>query len=706
MAEHSLEWDAGMTPNGTPAGAVPIDVPPKHKGRRRLLQGLQRMSSSNSLAKLGRSPASIYRGGGGRETMSCVSLSPTTPTSGHSYTNSYESQSSAAFSTAPTSVASTPGAEMRFLPVKSRIRVVDEKLAKLRGTTPTSVPLPPEFRYGSMGATLASAPQIDGAFADYFSIPVVKPVVRIPRLNFDFWAEMPDEIKVQVFQYLEPKQIVRCSAVSRSWHKMCFDGQLWTNLDTTGFYTDITSHSLVKILTAAGPFVRDLNLRGCVQMQERWGSDSQKITDVCRNLEYFSIEDSRIDRTSVHCFLLRNPRLVHINLSRLSLVNNSAMKIIAQGCPQLEHLNVSWCRNIDTKGLQKVVQACPKLKELWAGEIKGFNNQDFLLDLFNRNTLERLFASRCADLDDESLEILMQGKDAEIDILTGRAAVPPRKLRHLALDHCSALTDKSVKTLAYNVPELEGLQLDLCTKLTDDALTGVLESTPQLTHLNLEELDKLSNTTLQNLAKAPCAWRLEHLSISYCENLGDVGMLPVIRNCPRLKSLTMDNTRISDLVLTEAAAQNRLRNRRRAAGNKSGKPKIGLKVIAYDCQNVNWTGVREILSRNAEFYHRPHDSNAPSYPCEIIYLKCFYGYQPTVEEHTKRVLRGDLARATILERKWAEYMVATEEAGAQGGNHRRRRRRARDAAMVHADEEEGGARGGRRRARSGGCIVM
>ncbi|MCJ1389506.1 hypothetical protein MMC18_002363 [Xylographa bjoerkii] len=703
--EHPLTSPESISFTPIHSGALPDEVPPKLKGRRRLLQSLQRMSSSPSLAKMGRTPSSTYRGGG-KGSLSCVSLNPTTPTYGHSHSSSYASQSSAGFSTAPTSVASTPCADMRFFHSKTRVRIVDEETTKNRVTTPTSVPVPVEFRYGSMGAALASAPQIHETFEDYFSIPVVKPKARPRRVNFDFWGEMPNEIKVQIFQHLQPKEIVRCSSVSRAWHKMCFDGQLWIKLDTSAFYTDITSESLVKIMTGAGPFVRDLNLRGCVQMRERWQMDSQRITDVCRNLEYFSIEDCRIDRSTVHCFLLRNPRLIHINLSRLSTLNNSAMKIIAQGCPQLEHLNVSWCQNIDTKGLQKIVQSCPKLKELWAGEIKGFDNHDFLLELFNRNTLERLFVSHCVDLDDESLEILMHGKEPEIDVLTGRTVVPPRNFRHLSFDRCSALTDKSLKSLAHNVPRLVGLQIDQCANLTDDALTGVLESTPCLTHLNMEELDKVTNFTLQNIAKAPCAKTLEHLSISYCESLGDTGMLPIIRNCRKLKSIMMDNTRVSDLVLTEAAAQVRHRNRKRMVGNASGKPEVGLKMVVYDCQNVNWTGVREVLSRNAEFYRLPHDSSAPTYPCEIISLKCFYGYQPTVEEHTKRVLRGDLARASMLERKWAEYMVATEEAGAQGVGQRRRRRRARDAAMVHADEEEGGARGGRRRARSGGCIVM
>lgn len=99
-----------------------------------------------------------------------------------------------------------------------------------------------------------------------------------------------------------------------------------------------------------------------------------------------------------------------------------------------------------------------------------------------------------------------------------------------------------------------------------------------------------------------------------------------------------------------------------------------------------------------------------TYPTEIIELKCFYGWQMTVAETTRRVLRGDLHAAKVLERKWGEYMMATEEAGAGGAGLRRRRRRAREAAMLHADEEEGGVGmggiGRRRRARSNGCAIM
>lgn len=49
--------------------------------------------------------------------------------------------------------------------------------------------------------------------------------------------------------------------VSKSWQRLCYDGQLWATFDATDFYKDIPVEKLALILLRAGPFVRHLNLR-------------------------------------------------------------------------------------------------------------------------------------------------------------------------------------------------------------------------------------------------------------------------------------------------------------------------------------------------------------------------------------------------------------------------------------------------------------
>ena len=533
---------------------------------------------------------------------------------------------------------------------------------------------------------------------------------------------------------------------------MCFDGQLWTNLDCQEYYQQITSDALINIILKAGSFVKHLNLRGCVQLRDQWLSLGTRMgNEECRNLESFSIEGCKIERSSIHFFLLRNARLVHINMPSMQNINNSTMKIIANNCPHLEFLNIDWCTGVDAKGLKKVIQSCTKLTDLRASELRGLDDPNFMLELFEKNTLERLILSHCDSLNDDAFKILFQGIDPEIDLLTDRAVVPPRRLRQLDISRCRTLTDEGIQSMAWNVPVLERLRLCQNTGLTDDAVTDLFESGPPLTHLDMEELENITNMALQSLAKSPATDRLKHLSISYCEQVGDVGMLPLLKSATNVSSLVLDNTRISDLVLMEISEMVR---RRGSTEERISRPRKGMTLICFDCQNVTWAGVREVLNKNALLMQaRGAARFAPSkaipmvsiqetnggssssslaeettafpvvpvprilYPQYYTSLKCFYGWQMTVDEHTKRVLRCTWSAASRLEVKWANWMVANEELGAGnnmgGAGARRRRRRARDAERAFLEDNEGfeeddglgnGAR--RRRARSGGCAIM
>lgn len=676
-------------PDGLLTGGAAVEngaeVGQKSRGRQRLLRGLHRFSSSPSLAHIGRqrSASSPYSPSAA---LSCISL----VSAGQPSAGSYFSQPSTAdYSSAPTSIPASPIAGS---PGHHGI----ESVLAVRGVEHT-VPA---------SATV--------------SLPAK---VRKKPKTFSLWTALPLELKVHVLSFLRPKELIRASRVSKEFHRMCLDGQLWTSLDASEFYREIPAESLTRIITSAGPFVRDLNLRGCVQVEHY--ERAETVVKACRNLVNATLEGCRnLQRSTLHGLLRANEKLANLNLTGLAAVNNVTCKIIANTCPQLEMLNVSWCKQMDARGIKFVVEKCPRLKDLRAGEIKGFSSEDIALAIFKTNNLERLVLAGCDDLTDAALQIMLQGPDPEIDYLTDRPIVPPRKLRHLDLSRCARLTDAGVRTLGYLVPDLEGLQLSGLTRLTDSALEPILASTPRLTHLELEDLFGLTNSLLIKLSKAPCAPHLEHLSVSYCEHLSDTGMLPVIRSCTRLKSLFVDNTRISDLTLAEAAAM--VRKRSVGAPRPSTLPVVGLTLVVYDCSHVTWTGVREVLSRNAEV-PRPQgngkgkttadgqgqqqqDAQAtPALPAEIIGLKCFYGWQMTVDEHTKRVLKGDLAAAGRLERKWADYMQANEEAGVAGAGGRRRRRRAREAQQAHDEEEGAGGSGGgagRRRARTTGCAVM
>ncbi|CAH0026831.1 unnamed protein product [Clonostachys rhizophaga] len=665
-------------------------VATKPKGRHRLLQGIQRISSSPSLTGLRRSrsvsaPYSLST----RSSLSCVSLAVAGPVrTPHSQGSSTPQASPLGQPSSSSSTTEFPFFESieAHLPVRNAQGCVP-------GSAHATAPVPADVKLGRSDTQSKSRSRAASAAAR-------------KKLEFRFWDTMPHEIQVYIFSFLLPKELVRASRVSKSFYRFCFDGQLWTSLDASEFYKDIPADSLARIISSAGPFIKVLNLRGCVQVEHY--KRAEVLVKACKNLMNATLEGCRnFQKGTLHSLLETNQHLVYLNLTGLTAVSNKSCKIIAESCPQLDTLNISWCGKVDHRGIYSVISGCPKLKDLRAGEIRGFNNLGLALRIFQTNNLERLVLSGCAELTDEALEVMLHGKDPEMDILTDLPIVPPRKLRHLDLSRCSRLTDKGVKAIAHLTPDLEGLQLSRCKLLTDAALEPILASTPRLTHLELEDLEELTNDFLiEHLAKAPCAGRLEHLSLSYCENLGDAGMLPVMQKCTRLQNIELDNTRISDLTLAEAASMVNKRSRR--VMEAGGKPQVTLRMVVYDCQNVTWMGIREVLFRNANVKPAVGHPGRVSYPTESISLKCFYGFQMTVDEHQKRVLRGDFDSAATLERRWADYMQASEEAGMGGSGHRRRRRRAREAQALHMNEEDGNlGQGGRRRARTmGSCLVM
>lgn len=218
---------------------------------------------------------------------------------------------------------------------------------------------------------------------------------------------------------------------SRDWHRIFYDGQLWSSFDAAGFDQRIPADAIASIITKAGPFLCDLDLRRCVLLDKP--GRRRALLDACINFRSLSLKGCRVDGTTIHGFLHAKDRLVLIDLSYHEGVTNNAMNIIAVSCPKLKRLNVSWCKNVDTYGLHRVVEACQKLKNIQASEVDGWGNIEFMQQLFLLNSLERLVLTNCGSLTDESLAVLMQGRHTGAALFSNRPTISPRKLNYLDL---------------------------------------------------------------------------------------------------------------------------------------------------------------------------------------------------------------------------------------------------------------------------------
>jgi F-box/leucine-rich repeat protein 2/20 len=703
LSDSSLD---GVRDGGTGGAATDVGDPSSKKTRHRILRGMQRISSSSSLSRLsGSRPASHpydrQRG------FSCVCI-PSGVVSFRSQAASISALSSSSSSSSPdgTSLPPTPASEMPTSdeaddprgPRKVLTTAVAGATRSLSALPPP--PLPSNLGAGSQrGAVDRSTLQASAATASGAAAAVSAA---------DWWRKLPPEIWLHVLSFLGPLDLVRVAPVSRSMYQTCFDGQLWKSLDLSSFHHTLLpddARSLFGI--AAGPFARNLNLRGCVQLTGVPWADL--MIEKCDKLHAATLEGCRrLTHSSVTHLAILNPGLRSIDLCGLQMITNATCKAIASWCPQLEMINVSHCSQVKASGLASLVTNCRRLRDLRAAKVRGFDDLTFAKATFAANRLQRLVLAGCSSLTDAAFRIMMYGTNPELDILTDIPMVPVRRLRHLDLGRCSRLTGDAIRTMAHLVPDLEGLVVSGCSEVGDDSLRDVLMSTPRLAFLEMADLPRLTDELLTHLAQAPCAPRLRHLSVSSCASINDAGVLPILAACVSLESLVLDNTLVGDRVLFKAADVVHKRTAGVSADARPGRSRKALHMVVYDCRNITTTSIRWVLAKNADHEAaRQRSAGQRGAAQGIISLECCHQHQQAVDEFMRRLARGDVAGARRLDKLWAAHLAAEREVAQNGGSlfgrFGRRRRRVRNPAGLRP---EAGPRPARAREGYASCVVM
>ncbi|RPA88180.1 RNI-like protein [Ascobolus immersus RN42] len=477
---------------------------------------------------------------------------------------------------------------------------------------------------------------------------------RADRPTVNPFTMIPDELKVRILRYLNDRELIVASGVCREWHMLCFDGQLWKTLDMTEYYNYIPAEQLIRIIAQTGPFINNLNIRGCLQLEPEFAEP--KALKHCTNLRKVSLQGCDFTRPTIHHLLSINPQLESVNLVGLSKVANSTGSTIAKFNHRLQTLDVSWCLSMTAKSIRRIIMNCPDLKNLAASGIWGFGDPDIMNEAFLRNKLESLSLQGCDDFGDSAFKALIVGKNTPIDYLTGKPSVEPRKLRYLNLTGCPELTDSSIETLAGNCPDLEVLLLSNNAELTDHAFKQLLPTVPKLVTLELEEVNNITAEFCRALMDAPCARRLRSLQLSYCVNIPGEMLGELVQALPCLEKYEVDNTLATDDVVSKCLAL--VKERYSASPPDRRSPNIHLRC--FDCPAITWGAINTALVENLGL--RQADVAHP-----ILTLHSFHSWQPTIDEHHKRMMRGHYTAAKNLQERWAEKM--------SGADRRRSRRR-------------------------------
>lgn len=273
-----------------------------------------------------------------------------------------------------------------------------------------------------------------------------------------------------------------------------------------------------------------------------------------------------------------SPHLREINLKGLRSVNRSIMDAIRQSCSKLEVLNISHCRGlspldpdyfvIDGRAswpslcslsaaelageglLQRLSWAAPNLEHLDIAQSRSITDDDIKELVFvPRDVYLKAYRHRS---DDSAVVFLYPSEAGEpADGYDCHGLVPRRrtKLRHVRLSHCRSLTDTACKYLAHAAPNLEILELaSIGNGLRDDGLVRLLNTCPKLRKIDLDGAGELTDSTTAALARSKT---LTHLGLGFVNQATTDGLLKIVRECPKIAHLRLDNTATNDLLVKE-----------------------------------------------------------------------------------------------------------------------------------------------------------
>lgn len=120
------------------------------------------------------------------------------------------------------------------------------------------------------------------------------------------------------------------------------------------------------------------------------------------------------------------------------------------------------------------------------------------------------------------------------------------RLDYLGLSHCRLLTTEALHAIGhYCNRHLRRLELSGCESLGDEGLIILAQNCTRLRLLDLEDVNLLTDASLR--AFGMYLPKLERLSLSYCENVTDQGIIRMLRPAPNPTTLsTANNTVIAN----------------------------------------------------------------------------------------------------------------------------------------------------------------
>ncbi len=310
-----------------------------------------------------------------------------------------------------------------------------------------------------------------------------------------------------------------------------------TNLDMSWSHTT-TDEGFGVIANGGLPNLKSLTLEGCYRITDI----GLKVFENHRlpHLKVLSINKlTEITDAGIKYITVGLPQLESLDISGCGNVTDAGIEMISNTLINLVSLNVGECGLVTDVGLGFLANGnLSKLKSL---NIILYNmvTDEGLRVLANGNLskLTSLDLTECYNnLTDAGLALLSSGNLSS--------------LLSLNLSICSGFTDVGYAALAANLQQLESLHL-WTTEITDVGLAALANG--NLLNLKLLDLSCNANITdagLLALADGKLS-NLQSLKLFRCLGVTDAGIQAVVRASTKLKSLNMDQCNVTDAWLPQ-----------------------------------------------------------------------------------------------------------------------------------------------------------
>ena len=272
--------------------------------------------------------------------------------------------------------------------------------------------------------------------------------------------DFSDCILIKIFQWLELKDLTRCSFVCNKWKRIVYDSSLWTVVDLRPYRWRLDEQSVIRLtharfqpclihmnlsgfsltpkifneLESSCPHLRSLILENVtfigfnqnVNQQLRFpktielldlryssGDEEAFMLISCNisNLKYFGLTNHMIMHAN-EVKLFQNLENINIlDFSYCSALFDTTLILVGSFCLNLQSLSLSHCNNVSGNGLDLLVRNCKQLRSL---SFSGTSLTDGNLSNCNWEniTLEELDISWCRNVTENGLiSLLPQLKD-------------------------------------------------------------------------------------------------------------------------------------------------------------------------------------------------------------------------------------------------------------------------------------------------------